>query len=112
MMARKLCTCGGPTRKRNSNPKELLTRKPRSSIDINPDDEVQLLVWKGLKTKGRQRVYLLTDTIVPTELGPDLDKLNIDIWFTSKEGQLNRKPFRYQIDTSSWNNLGLSEVNV
>ncbi len=92
------------------DPEKITFKQTRSTVDINPEDEIQLLLWRALRTKDKERFYFIADSMVPIELGPDLDPIKIDIWFISKDGQLNEKPFRFLFHTTSWDKLGLEMV--
>lgn len=89
-------------------PDDIYYMRTRSAIDINPDDEMQLIMWYALKTKDKHRIYFMTDSVFGIEPGPDIDPLEISVWFVAREGQLNEKPFRFTFHTGSWDGLSMT----
>src|SRR5207253_1529521 len=57
----------------------------QSSMTLNPDDPVQLIVWRALKTEDalekKEQFYLSTDSAVGLALGPELEPMEMSITF-------------------------------
>ncbi len=86
----------------------------QSSMSLNPDDPVQLIVWRALKTEDalekKEQFYLSTDSTVGLPLGPELEPIEMSITFYSKDGQVNKKPYWFIFHAGSWDKLSLETI--
>jgi len=85
------------------------------AIPLNHDDPVQLIVWyafKGSKPKQetQEKFFLATDSTVGLAPGPELEPMEMSITFYSKDGQVNKKPFRFLFHAGSWDKLSVEVV--
>jgi len=76
--------------------------------DLVPEEEVLLQVWQAVGMSEKAWIYLNIRNRAQVDLKTLSEPITVEISFLSEDGLLNKKTYRYKIDTNSWDTVNMA----
>lgn len=77
--------------------------------DLVPEEEILLQVWQAVGMSEKAWIYLNIRNKAQVDLTLS-EPIKVEISFLSEDGLLNKKPYRYKIDTNSWDTVNMVSI--